>query len=202
MTASLLASLVRLVAGVPRQGGLPAAKAPRIYFANHSSHLDFVVIWASLPGLSRRRVRPVAAADYWRRGRVRSFLAARVFRAVLIARDGVGRQNNPLEPMLRVLEEGEDLIIFPEGTRSRDGVVQEFKSGIYHLARRFPEAELVPVHLENLNRILPKGEFLPVPLLGRVGFGAPVGGPREDESKADFLARCRAGVLAAGGVSS
>lgn len=197
--APLLASVVRIVAGVPRQEGLPPPEGSRIYFANHSSHLDFVVIWASLSGPLRKRARPVAAADYWRKGVLRRFLAARVFRAVLIAREGVARDNNPLDQMAGVLEEDADLIIFPEGTRSRDGAVQEFKSGLYHLARRFPAAELVPVHLENLHRILPKGEFLPVPMLGRVTFGRAVQVPQEGESKQEFLRRCRDAVLAAGG---
>lgn len=200
MTSSLIAVLVRLVAGVPRQEELRLSPGSRIYFANHSSHLDFVVIWASLPALLRDRARPVAAEDYWRRDPLRRFLSARIFRAVLIAREGVSRRNNPLDQMVRVLEDGDDLIIFPEGTRSRDGVVREFKSGLYHLARRFPSAELVPVHLENLHRILPKGEFLPVPMLGRVSFGAPVTPPGESETKETFLRRCRASLLAEGGV--
>lgn len=199
MISSLLALFVRLVAGVPRQGDLVPPGGPRIYFANHSSHLDFVVIWASLPGALRARARPVAAADYWQRDVVRRLLAARVFRAVLIAREGVGRRNNPLDQMVQVLEEGADLIIFPEGTRSRDGTIQDFKSGLYHLARRFPGAELVPVHLENLHRILPKGEFLPVPMLGRVNFGGAVSPPAEVETKEEFLRRCREAVLSAGG---
>lgn len=197
---SLLAALVRLIAGVPRQDGLSCGTPPRIYFANHSSHLDFVVIWASLPASLRSRARPVAAADYWNRGRLRRFLAERVFRAVLIAREGVDRKNNPLEQMSRVLEQGNDLILFPEGTRSRDGVVHDFKSGLHHLARRFPSAALVPVHLENLNRMLPKGEFLPVPMLGRVSFGDALPPWTEAETKEAFLHRCRRAVLVAGGL--
>lgn len=191
-----LPAAVRILAGVAVHKSIPAPKLVRIYFANHSSHLDFVVIWAALPTHLRIRTRPVAAADYWTKGVVRTYLANHVFRALLIRRDDVTRENNPLDQMVKALAAGHDLILFPEGTRSSDGRMHAFKAGLYHLARRFPEAELVPVHLENLNRILPKGEFLPAPLLGGVYFGEPICGPMEHEPKLYFLERARASVAA------
>lgn len=196
--AGLVAALVRLVSGVRLQEDLPPAPVTRIYFANHSSHLDFVVIWSVLPAELRRRTRPVAAADYWNRGAVRRFFSRRLFRAVLIAREGVNKTNNPLQEMGAALEAGEDLILFPEGTRSADGKLHAFRSGLYHLSRQFPSAELVPVYLENLNRILPKGEFLFVPLLGQTRFGAPISGPGEGEHKTEFLERARQALCALG----
>jgi 1-acyl-sn-glycerol-3-phosphate acyltransferase len=193
----MIAGLIRLVTGAqarwdgvepfPAEGPAPR----RIYFANHASNLDAPVIWASLPDALRHRTRPVAARDYWEGGAVRRFLARR-FRAVLIERKKVTARSNPLEAMEAALEEGDSLIIFPEGTRAddEDGGINEFKPGLWHLARKHPDVELVPVYLENLNRILPKGDFLLVPLLAAVTFGKPVR-PEEGEEKAAFLERAK-----------
>lgn len=205
MMDAILAAGIRLVAGVHVQHQLahPLSEVSadafpdrvgRIYFANHTSNLDFLVIWAALPRVMRRRARPVAAADYWQSGWVRPFLARRIFRAVLIARREVNRANNPLELMARALEEGADLILFPEGTRSRSGVMQAFKGGLYHLAKAFPAVELMPVGLENLNRILPAGEFLPVPVMARIRVGEAVPPLAAEETRAAFLERCQSAV--------
>lgn len=174
-------------------GSLPQ----RVYFANHQSNLDAPVIWASLPARLRRRTRPVAAQDYWDAGLLRRFISCRIFRCVLIERKKVSRGSNPLVAMEVALEAGDSLILFPEGTRSLqdDGAMNEFKPGIYHLARRFPLLQFVPVYLENLNRILPKGEFLPAPILAAVTFG-PALTLSEGESKSEFLARARSALLA------
>jgi 1-acyl-sn-glycerol-3-phosphate acyltransferase len=136
----------------------------------------------------------VAAHDYWTRGAVRPWLAGRVFRAVLIERKNVTRANNPMTPMCDALRAGDSLIIFPEGGRNPSGEIGEFKSGIHHLAREVPEAELVPVYIENLNRVLPKGEVLPVPILCSVNFGQPLH-LEAGEKKPEFLARARAAIL-------
>jgi len=90
--------------------------------------------------------------------------------------------------------QGRQFVIFPEGTRSPTGETGTFKSGLYYLARERNDVELVPVFMENLNRILPKGSILPVPLLGGVTIGAPIR-LDADEEKSDFLARARGAVL-------
>ncbi len=196
MIAGIGAFLVRLATGVRQDFGVPAPRGPRVYFANHSSHLDFIVIWAALePGL-RRRVRPVAAADYWEKGAIRRWLAKRVFNAVLIPRGKITRSDDPVGAMTAVLEAGSDLIIFPEGTRGDGDKVADFKPGLYALAAHCPSAELVPVHLENLSRILPKGELLAVPLIASVTFGPPCDGPREGEPKPEFSRRARQALVA------
>ena len=199
----MIAAVIRFVTGaqarwagvapVPEAG--PAPK--RVYFANHTSNLDAPVIWASLPTELRRRTRPVAARDYWERTRLRRWLATRIFRVVLIERKHVSARANPLAVMEAALDAGDSLIIFPEGTRGTDddGEMNDFKPGLWHLARKHPDAELVPVYLENLNRILPKGDFLLIPLQAAVTFGAPVR-PAEGEEKAAFLARARESVAA------
>jgi 1-acyl-sn-glycerol-3-phosphate acyltransferase len=158
--------------------------------------MDFVVVWAALPAALRASARPVAAEDYWGRGKLRKRLALDFFRAVLVARAGIGRDNNPLDRMVGALEQGGHLILFPEGTRGRGGEVGEFRAGLFHLARRFPMLEMIPVHLENLHRILPKGELLPVPILGTIAFGHPLPPPFPDESKPAFLTRARQAVCA------
>jgi 1-acyl-sn-glycerol-3-phosphate acyltransferase len=178
---------------VEADGTLPQ----RIYYANHQSNLDAPVIWASLPPRLRRRTRPVAAQDYWDGGPLRRFISCRVFRCVLIERKKVTKRSNPMVAMEAAIEKGDSLILFPEGTRSLDeeGSMNEFKPGIYHLARKFPHLQLVPTYLENLNRILPKGEFLPAPILAAVTFG-PTLKLEADESKLAFLTRAKAALLA------
>lgn len=198
MIARLLASATRLALGVRLRHDLPPPKGRRVYVANHSSHLDFVLIWAALPDGQRRRTRPVAAADYWKKGRLRIWLADSLFRAVLITRGKVERDSDPVGEMAAQLQPGEALIVFPEGTRSHDGSVGTFKPGIYRLAKAVPDLEIVPVALDNLTRILPKGAWLPVPLLGGVHFGEPVRGPLPDERRPEFLERLRRAVVELG----
>jgi 1-acyl-sn-glycerol-3-phosphate acyltransferase len=192
----VIAGLIRLLTGAQaRWVGCAPDPVQRIYFANHTSHLDFPVIWASLPPALRMRTRPVAARDYWDATRLRRYLAKDVFRAIMIDRKAAGR-DNPLQPMEEALAAGDSLIIFPEGTRAvdEDAGLGPFKAGLYHLAQRYPEVQLVPVHLENLNRILPKGEYILIPLLAAVSFGAPIRLlPGED--KRVFLDRARAEVV-------
>ena len=195
MTASCIAWFTRALTGVrARWHGCAPVAEHRVYFANHTSNLDFVLLWASLPSELRRKTRPVAARDYWKGG-VREWLAARVFRAVLIERRTVTRENNPLKPMLDTLAGGASLIIFPEGTRNPDGEVNPFRPGLFHIARALPEIALVPVFIENLNRVLPKGEILPVPMLCSVSFGEPLH-LTPGETKPDFLTRARDAMLA------
>ena len=192
----MIATLIRIIAGAQaRWIGCAPVAVQRIYFANHSSHLDFPVIWASLPDALRARTRPVAARDYWDASRLRRYLANDVFRAVMIDRKRSAGHDNPLLPMEQAIEAGDSLIIFPEGTRKvdEDADLAPFKAGLYNLARRYPRLELVPVHLVNLNRILPKGELILVPLLAAVRFGTPIR-PLADETKEEFLQRARSAV--------
>lgn len=196
MTGTLLAFLVRLATGVRLLPDLPEDGKRRVYFANHSSHLDFMVIWAALPARQRAWTRPVAAAEYWEKGPVRRFLASKIFKAVLIPRSPARmKAEDPLGKMVAAIAAGSDLIVFPEGTRGDTGEIAPFKPGLHHLATKCPDILLVPVFLENLSRILPKGELLPLPLMGQVVFGEPMPHPEEGESKADFLQRARCAVL-------
>jgi 1-acyl-sn-glycerol-3-phosphate acyltransferase len=199
--AAPIAGAARLISGVQVtwRDGLPPPRQS-VFFANHTSHLDFVVLWSSLPGELRTRTRPVAAQDYWSTG-LRRKLAVDVFNALLVARHQgatATRDAQARDTIDRIAEEMGDkysLIIFPEGTRGTGEEVGPFKSGIYHLCLRKPELQLVPAYIENLNRILPKGEFLPVPFISRVTFGSPAF-LEPSESKEHFLTRLRDGLCA------
>jgi 1-acyl-sn-glycerol-3-phosphate acyltransferase len=161
----------------------------RIYFANHSSHVDFVLLWASLPRPLRTKTRPVAAADYWDRGPIRRYFLHRVFHGVLVERSAVrARTENPLRSMLEALDAGHSLILFPEGTRGTGERLLPFKSGIYHLANVRPTVELVPVWMDNCYRVMPKGTIFPIPLLCSVTFGRPTR-LLEGEDRHAFLSR-------------
>ena len=199
MTAHALAVFVRLFTGAQaRWTGCRPEPRQRIYFANHTSNLDFVLLWAALPRELRQRTRPVAAHDYWTASRHRLLLAEKVFHALLIERKHVTRTNNPLQLMFRAIDDGDSLILFPEGGRNPDGQVGTFKSGLYHLAKDRPDVEFIPVWIDNLSRVLPKGESLPLPILCSVSFGAPIR-LETGEGKSAFLQRARSAVVLLGG---
>ena len=191
-----LAAMARLLSGASvRWIASQPDTCQRIYFANHTSHLDALIIWASLPQSVREVTRPVAAKDYWSRGIFRRWLAEQVFDAILIDRTAIKVHQSPVDLMLREIGSTRSLIVFPEGSRSITGDLGEFKSGLYYLAKKRPDIELLPVHIDNLNRILPRGEFLPVPLLSCISFGPPMW-LEHGEAKASFLARARKAVQA------
>ena len=196
--AGVIAGAARLISGVNARW-VDSAPDPRqtVYFANHTSHLDFVVLWSSLPPAIRTRTRPVAAQDYWENG-LRRAVAVNVFGAVLVARrlagqEGQAASGDPkqaIEDMVDAMGSDNSLILFPEGTRGTGEEVAAFKSGLYYLCQQRPGLRLVPGYLNNLNRILPKGEFLPVPFISRLTFG-PALTLAPDEPKAAFLTRAR-----------
>ncbi len=190
----LLASIVRATVGARALwiGSKPDGTV-RVYFANHTSHMDTIALWSALPSHLRAKTRPVAAADYWHGG-LRGWLARYGFNALLIDRSPDNRERDPLAPLVQALARGESLIIFPEGTRSAQALPGPFKTGIFYLAKQAPAAELVPVYLDNLYRSMPKGTFLPVPLTCTVRIGAPLQ-RGADEAKDAFLARARQAVV-------
>ena len=191
----VIASIARLVTGAQGhwKGCAPQADQ-RIYFANHQSHLDWVLIWAALPHELRAQTRPIAARDYWTSGRFKHWITREVFNAVYVSRTRSDDQD-PLEPLVEALQNGDSLVLFPEGTRSNKGEPQAFKSGLYHLAEKFPGVQLIPAWIDNVQRVMPKGEVVPVPILCTVTFGAPVV-LQPGEDKREFLERARDAVVA------
>ena len=172
----------------------PDDSCQRVYFANHTSHLDALVVWAALPPAIREKTRMVAAQDYWDAGPIRRYISRSLLNAVLIERENVSFKNTPVQVMVNEMKDEYSLILFPEGGRSQDGILGEFKSGLYYLCKRRPDLELIPIYLNNLNSILPRGKALPVPMLSRVIFGPPMW-LEMDERKESFLDRARNAVL-------
>lgn len=192
-TASFLASLAKVISGARvRWVDVQPDTCQRVYFANHSSHLDALVLWACLPREVRMVTRAVAARDYWQGGAVRRHIA-RSFNVLLIDRENIKVHQSPVEIMIREIGKRYSLIVFPEGGRTEGEDLSEFKSGLYYLAKKRPDLELVPVYMENLNRVLPRGEVLPVPLLSCITFGPPMW-LEAGEPKTNFLVRARQAV--------
>ncbi len=165
----------------------------RVYFANHTSHLDAIVLWSALPQDVRSLTRPVGAKDYWNAGGIRRYIAHKLFNAILIDRTEIKVHQSPVDVMIREIGNRYSLIVFPEGGRGPGGEVGEFKSGFYYLCKKRPDLEMIPVHIDNMNRILPRGEVLPVPLLSCISFGPPIW-LEAGEPKAEFLDRAREAV--------
>ena len=195
--AAALTTFVRLLTGAQaRWLGCAPAATQRIYFGNHASHADFILIWSSLPPDTRANTRPVAGADYWEQGRIRRFLIRDVINAVLIDRNPATRVADPIKQMVQALGAGYSLILFPEGTRNMsDAPLLPFKAGIYRVATERPDIDLVPVWIDNVARVLPKGALIPIPLLCSVNFGEPLR-LAAGEAQQDFLHRAREALLA------
>jgi 1-acyl-sn-glycerol-3-phosphate acyltransferase len=194
MTGTLLAAIAKFLSGASvRWIDCQPDTCQRVYFANHTSHLDPLVLWGALPTDVRAVTRPVAAKDYWERGRIRRYLAHKVFNALLIDRKEIKVHQSPVDLMIREIGDSKSLIVFPEGHRNTSTEMDEFKSGLYYLGKKRPDLELVPVYLDNMNRVLPRGEFLPVPLLSSITFGPPIW-LEQGEPKTEFLKRAREAV--------
>jgi 1-acyl-sn-glycerol-3-phosphate acyltransferase len=222
-----LLGLIRVLTGAQaRWYGCPPKAEQRIYFANHQSHADLVMIWAALPEELRSITRPIAAKDYWTKTPFRQWITTAVFNAIYVDRGKSRTPNNwgqipisagagmtgaklesdphssdasdaadPLEPLVEALEHGDSIILFPEGTRGNAEEPQPFKAGLFNLAQKFPQVVLVPAWIDNIQRVMPKGEVVPVPILCSVTFGAPIRLEPQEERR-EFLDRARRAVIA------
>jgi 1-acyl-sn-glycerol-3-phosphate acyltransferase len=190
-----LLGLIRVLTGSQaRWYGCPPKAEQRIYFANHQSHADLVMIWAALPKELRHNTRAIAARDYWTKTPFKQWLTSAVFNVIYVSRERTADED-PLEPLMDALGKGDSIILFPEGTRGHTGEPQPFKAGLYNLALKFPKVVLVPAWINNVQHVLPKGEVVPVPVLCSVTFGAPMQ-LQSDEDRRTFLERARHAVVA------
>ena len=190
-----LAFVARLITGAQGHwyGTTPKAEQ-RIYFANHQSHFDWVLVWAALPRDLRAVTRPIAARDYWTASPLKRWITREIFNAVYVSRERKDDED-PLDPLFEALRNGDSLVIFPEGTRGHAADPASFKSGLFALAQAFPDVQLIPTWIDNVQRVMPKGEVVPVPILCTVVFGAPLALGAGEDRRA-FLDRARAAVMA------
>ena len=147
---------------------------PAIIAANHNSHLDTVTLMSLWPLIKLHRLRPVAAADYFLTNRWLAWFSLNVMHILPIDRLRKDRTSDPLAEMSDCLAQGEMLLLFPEGSRGAPEQLSEFKTGVARLTERFPDAPIVPIFMHGLGKILPKGDFLPVPFFVDVVIGEPI----------------------------
>ncbi len=196
LMAFVILGFVRVLTGSQaRWHGCPPKAEQRIYFANHQSHIDLVLMWAAMPTELRRSTRAIAAKDYWTKSKFKKWITSAVFNVVYVERARTAGDDDPLAPLIQALQNGDSVIIFPEGTRGFEAEPAAFKAGLYNLAERFPGVPLIPAWINNVQRVMPKGEVIPVPILCSVTFGAPLALAVGEDRKL-FLERARAAVIA------
>jgi 1-acyl-sn-glycerol-3-phosphate acyltransferase len=159
---------VRNLKHLPRTG-------PAIVVANHNSHLDTFVLMTLFPLKLLHRLRPVAAADYFMRTRALAWFTLNITNMIPLDRTRVGKRGeDPLEACGKALEAGEILLVYPEGTRGESEALAKFKGGVARLKEHYPAVPVVPVFMQGLGRVLPKGEFTLVPVVVDVFVGEAV----------------------------
>lgn len=150
-------------------------KGPAVVAANHNSHLDTLVLLALFPINLVHKVRPVAAADYFLKNKLTTWLSLNVFGIIPISRaPSYHERNSIFDECHKALDDGCTLIIFPEGSRGKPEVMSELKKGIYHLVEKRPHCPVVPIVMRGLGRSLPKGTAMFVPFNCDVVIGEPI----------------------------
>ena len=140
-----------------------------IIVANHNSHIDTMALMASLPASIVHKVKPVAAADYFGKTKIKAFFSKYFINALLISRKG----GNPIYTMKKALEDGYSLIIFPEGSSGEPDREQQMKPGVAMLLSLCPNVKYVPAYLYGMGKIMPKGDGLIVPFNSTLVYGKP-----------------------------
>jgi len=162
--------LILLGLNVRNRERLPLS-GPAIIVANHNSHLDTLALITLLPSRLLHSVHPVAAADYFLKNKMLAWFATEIIGIIPVRRGRGQGIRDPLSGAAEALERGDVLILFPEGSRGEPGVLQEFKRGVALLAKRYPDVPVIPIYLDGLDRVLPKGEALFVPFFCDVAVG-------------------------------
>lgn len=192
-TARILGPLVSFLVGGPKVTGrehLDAITGPFLVCPNHTSHFDVSTLRLALGRRHRRRLAAAAAEDYFFTGhRSRAFLAAWLGGFAFRRR---GANPGSVAEIDRLLGAGWSVLLFPEGTRSRDGAMAPFKPGIGLIATRTGRP-VVPVRIVGLHHVLPPGRRLPHRARVEVRFG-PALRARPGEDARAFTARLESAV--------
>ena len=162
-------------------------KGPAIVAANHNSHLDTLTLLSLFPLLQVPLVQPAAAVDYFFSNVWLKWFSLNVIGIIPVMRGAAKKGLDPLEACYSALEAGKVLVIFPEGTRGEPEEMAELKSGIWHLAKRFPAAPVIPVYMHGLGKSMPKGALIPIPIFVGVAIGKPIFGTLEKNAFMDAL---------------
>jgi 1-acyl-sn-glycerol-3-phosphate acyltransferase len=184
--------VARLVASPLIRGaeGLEGLEGPVIFAANHASHVDTALLLTCLPRHFRHRTVVAAAADYFFDRRWKADASSFLLATIPIERNKVNRRS--ADQAADLLDDGWNLVIFPEGGRSPDGWAQTFRGGDAYLAKRTGRP-VVPVHLDGTRHLLPKGGTGIRRSRTTVTFGSPLW-PEEGESTRRFGARVETSV--------
>jgi 1-acyl-sn-glycerol-3-phosphate acyltransferase len=197
-TAWLFGPIVIWLLHGPRVYGrehLGALEHPFLLCPSHASHLDFSAVRLALRSRHRQRIAAAVAADYFTVSPFRWFFSAWLG-AFPFNRAGRGGHET-IDHVLRLLEAGWSVLIFPEGTRSRTGTMAAFRPGIGLIAVKSAR-QVLPVRILGIHRVLPPGARRPHRARVEVHFGAPLrAGP--GEGPREFTARLEAAVSALGG---
>jgi len=174
---------------------LDGVEPPVVFVANHSSHFDTPALLRALPGRWRRRTAVAAAADYFYATRRMAWTVSLFFGTIPVARDGRGLDDESTAHIDELFERGWSLVMFAEGTRSRDGSVGKLRSGAAVLAAQY-DLPLVPVHLSGSHDVMPVGRYWMRFRPGRrrhpvdIRFGAPIRAG-DSEHRTDVMDRVR-----------
>lgn len=146
-----------------------------IIVANHNSHLDTMTILASLPDKILHKVKPVAAADHFGKTKLKGVLTNYFVNTLLIQRkrDKENPENDPINKMIKAIDDGFSLIIFPEGTRGEPELQQPLKPGVAYVLQSRPTIKYVPAFLIGMGIAMPKDDNLIVPFNSSLTYGKP-----------------------------
>ena len=184
----IIRPIILIIAGVHLVGkeNLPI-DGPCIIAANHNSHMDTMVLLSIFPIAKIKKVRPVAAADYFLKNKYFAWFSKHIIGIIPLVRKPKKSMGHPLAEVEEVLRKGEIVIVFPEGSRGESEEVGAFKTGVAHLAKEFPEVPVVPIYMHGAGKCLPKGEALFVPFIIDVNISTPI--YYEDENNKEFTQR-------------
>lgn len=165
-------------------------KGPAVIVANHTSHVDALLLMSLFPICSIHKIKPIAAADYFFNTPIKRFIFKTLLGAIPITRKNVRTSaKNLFAEMIESLNNKDTLIIFPEGTRSMDKEMHEFKQGIAHLAKLCPEVPFVPVYIHGAQDVMPKWDALLVPRICEMNIGDKI--YYDNSSSKDFTEKVK-----------